>query len=91
MQKYRPYVILGSVLLGLSFLLIIFGIVKYITVLYDVLADTAMADIAISSLMMIFGGIFFDGGLFLVIFFSIKGNKLDKREREKALNSEQNK
>ena len=84
MAKYRKYINLGIVSLVLGSLLLIAFFVLYAFFFVELfLSDN------FSVLLLVFGivsvllsALFLAGGLFLVIFFSIKGKKLDKRNKE---------
>ena len=84
MKKYRKFVILGAIALGVSLALsIVAGVVFPETVLSMISGSYSYStDFLWVSMLVGFATVLFDGGLFLVIFFSIKGKKLDKRNQQ---------
>lgn len=88
MAKYKQYIICGVILLAAVLAAYIFGIVFYVKYFGELLNNgTFDAGLLLKFILFfIFGTLFGAGGLFLVIFFSIKGKKLDKQN---ALNKKQ--
>ena len=88
MAKYRKYINLGILCLALSGLFFIGFCVSYAFFLIDLLESSSLS--ILSLVLMIVSVVLFailiQGGLFLVIFFSIKGKKLDKRNAQVVAN-----
>lgn len=84
MQKYKKYINLGILCLVLSGLFFIGFWVAYAFFLVDIIEAGSLSVLALVLMIVsiLLFAILIQGGLFLVIFFSIKGKKLDKRNKE---------
>ena len=84
MSKYKKYINLGILCLVLSALFFIGFCVSYAFFLVDLLESSSFSVLSLVLMIVsvVLFAIFIQGGLFLIIFFSIKGKKLDKRNKE---------
>ena len=80
MNNYKKYIVTGILLLVAAVVAYVFGIVFFFKYL-DLLVNSGTIDVSyllMYVLFLLFGTIFGAGGLFLVIFFSIKLHKSAK-------------
>lgn len=84
MKQVKGYITLGIVLLVVGFALSIVWIAQFASLFnfesdFDSLSTTVFWIYA----LLLFQMVAYSGGLFFVIFFSIRGHKIDKRAQQK--------
>ncbi len=84
MQKFKKYIVTGILLLVLGFVLTVLWFANIVNLIVgDHNADTLTLAVLWIYVLLFFQIVVYSGGLFLVIFFSIRGHKLDKTEQNK--------
>ena len=84
MKKFRLFIILGICALVASITLLVLGFALYPDVMVTAIKEhhVDISQIWIILVFLALGSVLGEGGLFLVIFFSIRGKLLDKRNKE---------
>jgi len=84
MAKYRKYINLGIVSLVLGSLLLIsfFVLFAFFFVELFLSGNFSVLLLVLGIVSVLLSALFLAGGLFLVIFFAIRGKRLDKRNKQ---------